>query len=302
MTLKNFMAIGEAMIEMAVIGPDTYRRGFAGDTFNTLWYLAKVMPDNWKVSYFTGLGSDAASSEMRAFGEDANIDMTPAREVEGKTVGLYMIHLDDGERSFSYWRSDSAARQMAADPKALREAFAQADVLFFSGITFAVVLPEHRETFLAELAHARREGKTVVYDPNQRLRLWPSTADMIEANTRAAQVSDIVLPSFDEEHAYYGDETPEATIARYQAEGVKTVIVKNGAGAVLAQTVGEDAITVTPKIVTNVVDSTAAGDSFNAGFCAAFFNGKPLDEAIQAGAKLAGKVVQSHGALVEISE
>lgn len=302
MTQKNFLSIGEAMIEMAVIGPDTYRRGFAGDTFNTAWYLAQILPNTWKTSYFTGLGKDTASDEMRAFGTAANVDMSPARDVAGKTVGLYMIHLDNGERSFSYWRSDSAARQMAGDPAILRAAFASADVLFFSGITMAVILPEHRETFLTELASARKAGKTIVYDPNQRLRLWSDQAEMVSLNTKAAQVSDIVLPSFDEEQLFNGDETPEATIKRYQSLGVKTVVVKNGAGAVTAQTLGEDIVIIEPNIVKNVVDSTAAGDSFNAGFCASYVTGGSLSNAIKSGANLAGQVVQAHGALVALKE
>ncbi|MEY8097120.1 sugar kinase [Falsihalocynthiibacter sp. S25ZX9] len=302
MTQKNFMAIGEAMIELAVVGPDTYRRGFAGDTFNTAWYLAKTVPEAWKTSYFTGVGSDSASQEMRAFGAAANIDMSFARDVAGKTVGLYMIHLDNGERSFSYWRSDSAARQMAGDQNTLRTAFASADVLFFSGITMAVILPEHRDTFLSELAYARKAGKTIVYDPNQRLRLWTDQAEMVAVNTKAAQVSDIVLPSFDEEQLFNGDETPEATIARYQSLGVKTVVVKNGAASVIAQTLGGTPLTIAPNIIDNVVDSTAAGDSFNAGFCASYFTGGTLSDAIKAGASLAGQVVQAHGALVALTE
>lgn len=299
MTKRNFMAIGEAMIEMAVIGPENYKRGFAGDTFNTSWYLAKTLPSDWKVSYFTGLGSDAASAELRTFGEASGVDMSPIKTVAGKTVGLYMIHLDDGERSFSYWRSDSAARQMASDSRTMKEAFATADVLFFSGITMAVILPENRKAFIEELANARASGKTVVYDPNQRLRLWTDQEEMTRTNTQAASVSDVVLPSFDEEQLFYGDTSPEATIERYHSLGVKTVIVKDGAASVTAENKGENAIKVRPSIIENVVDSTAAGDSFNAGFCAAYFAGAPLAAAIEAGANLAGQVVQAHGALVE---
>lgn len=302
MTRINFMAIGEAMIEMAVVAPNTYRRGFAGDTFNTSWYMVQNIPETWSVSYFTGLGKDAASQELRAFGTEAGIDMSLAREVGDKTVGLYMIHLDHGERSFSYWRSDSAARQMAGDQNVLREAFSKADVLFFSGITMAVILPQHRGTFLAELAHARTLGKTIVYDPNQRLRLWSDQTEMTSVNTLAAQVSDIVLPSFDEEQLFYGDKTPQATIVRYKSAGVKTVVVKDGPESVTAQHLDETEVKVTPKVIENVVDSTAAGDSFNAGFFASYFANGSLSEAIEMGAALAGQVVQSPGALVPITE
>jgi 2-dehydro-3-deoxygluconokinase len=302
MAQKNFLAIGEAMIEMAVVGPDTYRRGFAGDTFNTAWYAAKILPESWKMSYFTGLGLDKASLEMRSFAESANVDMHAVREVEGKTVGLYMIHLDAGERSFSYWRSDSAARQMAGDVDVLAKALDGADVLFFSGITMAVIQPADRNKFLETVEKARRSGKTVIYDPNQRLRLWADQSEMTKTNMQAAAVSDIVLPSFDEEQLFYGDKTQTETIARYLAVGVNTVIAKNGAGEIIAQTRGQAAVSVQPDAIENVVDSTAAGDSFNAGFCVSFLNGAPLDQAIAAGSKLAAQVVQSHGALVAPTE
>ncbi|MCV6825353.1 MULTISPECIES: sugar kinase [Halocynthiibacter] len=298
MTNKTFLSIGEAMIEMAVVGPDTYRRGFAGDTFNTAWYLAKLLPTDWGVKYFSGLGVDAASNEMREFAKSSGIDMSPAREVAEKTVGLYMIHLDGGERSFSYWRSDSAARQMAGDVDYMTERFMEADVLFFSGISLAVVLPEHRAAFLEAIGKARAAGKTTIFDPNQRLRLWKDQTEMSDAISDAAKVSEIILPSFDEEQQFYGDTSPEATIERYFAAGVNTVIVKNGPGLVTAQTKGEAPITVQPNIVENVVDTTAAGDSFNAGFCAALLQGADLASAITSGAELAGKVVTSHGALV----
>ena len=39
----NAVAVGEAMVEIAPVGGGQYRRGFAGDTFNTAWHLALVL-------------------------------------------------------------------------------------------------------------------------------------------------------------------------------------------------------------------------------------------------------------------
>ena len=118
----RFLAIGECMAELAPAGQhDAFRLGFAGDTFNTAWYLARIAPDI-DVSYLTAVGDDAISQEMRSFMRDSQISDSHVQVIKGKTVGLYLIHLQDGERSFSYWRDTSAARQLAADAPSLMQA------------------------------------------------------------------------------------------------------------------------------------------------------------------------------------
>ena len=138
----------------------------------------------------------------------------------------------------------------------------------------------------------------IAFDPNMRLRLWPSRAVMAETIMQAAAISDMVLPSFDEDGAVFGDDTPEATIARYRAKGVETVIVKNGVDMIHAQSGAEGAITFQPTPAENVVDTTAAGDSFNAGLIAALSRGETLADAINRAAALSARVIAARGALV----
>ena len=49
-----------------------------------------------------------------------------------------------------------------------------------------------------------------------------------------------------------------------------------------------------------LVDSTAAGDSFNAGFIAARLQGADLRAAVHAGSSLAAQVIAKFGALVDV--
>lgn len=295
---RRLLAIGEAMVEMAPDGAGHYAMGFAGDTLNTAWYVRRALPPSHEVGYLSAVGTDAISDRMVGFMEGAGIETAPIARIPERTVGLYMIELEGGERSFAYWRSASAAKLLARDPARLAEAMAGWDVLLFSGITLAILAPEDRGQLLAALARARAAGATVVFDTNQRPKLWSGPEEMRDWLTRAAGASDIVLPSFDEEAALFGDASPGATATRYRAAGAGLVIVKNGDGPLVAMEAGRDI--VLEPIRVRPVDSTAAGDSFNAGFLASWMLGAPLEEALREGMDLAARVVQRRGALVEV--
>lgn len=292
-----FLCIGECMIEISDAGGGLYRRGFAGDTFNTAWYARHLLPEDWRVGYCSCIGSDAASDEMAAFMAGEGIETTALRRVADRTVGLYMISLDNGERSFSYWRSQSAARLLASDGDWLRDTVQGCDVLYFSGITLAILDPKGRETLCAALARARAAGARVAFDTNLRPRLWEDPQTMVEGMRAGAAVADIVLPSFDEEQVLFGDTDPAQTIARYRDLGADLVAVKDGGGA-LRLWDGDQTHVLPPVAVAQVVDSTAAGDSFGAAFLAGLCTGASPREAAGAAMALAAQVIQSRGALV----
>lgn len=287
------VAIGECMVELAPAGEGLFRQGFAGDTFNTAWYLKRQRPD-WAVDYLSAVGTDAISQAMVDFMAASGIGTAHVARRAGRTVGLYMISLKDGERAFSYWRGQSAARMLAEDADALKAGLAGAGLVVVSGITLAILEPAARARLLGAL---RGCGAAVAFDPNMRARLWASAEEMREAVMAAAGVADIVLPSLDEEEAVFGEARAEAVIARYCAAGAGTVVVKNGAGRIAAWDGREGAAVFDPAPVVPV-DTTAAGDAFNAGFLAARLSGAGLGAALEAGATLAGRVVSHPGALV----
>ena len=295
---KRFLSIGECMVELAQTGDDTYRRGFAGDTFNTAWYARRLLPPDWTVSYASCIGADAVSDEMAAFMQSAGIDTSTLRRVPDRTVGLYMISVEHGERSFSYWRSQSAARAVAEDPAWLAEVLSGCEVLYFSGITLAILPPDHRQTLCQAIAKARANGALVAFDTNLRPRLWGSEAAMKEGITLGASVADIVLPSFDEETGLFGDATPQETVARYRDGGAKIVAVKNGGGELSLWDSDTGGFSLSAQPVQRVVDTTAAGDSFGAGFLAGLATGHTAEDAARAAMELAAKVIQARGALV----
>lgn len=295
--MPNFLSIGECMIELASLGGDTMRKGFAGDTFNTAWYAQAFRPDGWTVEYFTALGDDRASDEMLDFMQSTNIGTSHVQRLPGKAPGLYMIHLDKGERSFSYWRSVSAARALADDRDALAAAMLAADVVYFSGITLAILPPQGRSTLIALARAARDAGRTVAFDPNIRPRLWSTRDEMLATISQAAGAASIVLPGFDDEAAHFGDGSIDDTIARYRGLGAGDVAVKNGEhGATLA--IGDERVHVPVHPAERVVDTTSAGDSFNGGYLIRRAAGDTPADAARFASRLASAVIGHPGALI----
>ncbi|GLS85379.1 2-dehydro-3-deoxygluconokinase [Cypionkella aquatica] len=289
------VTIGECMVELSPTGGGLLRQGFAGDTFNMAWYLRRLLPAACSVDYLSAVGSDALSDQMLGFMQTAGVGVAHVARVDGRSVGIYLITLQNGERSFSYWRDSSAAKTLADDPAALAQGLAGAGLVVFSGITLAILSQAGRATLLAAIAQARAAGAVVAFDPNMRERLWPDAADLRYWIAAAAAGADVVLPSFDEDARVFGDASPTATIARYRGWGAGCVVVKNGAGIVQAWDGATHQMQPAPS---PVVDSTAAGDSFNAGFLAARIQGAAMAACLHGAANLAAQVIAAPGALV----
>jgi len=299
--IDSFLGIGECMVELSVAGPGIWRQGFAGAVFNTLWYARAGLPENWTVDFHTAFGADPISQQMRVFIENAGIGCAQAPEIADRVPGLYAIHLDGAERSFSYWRDRSAARQMMRDPTPLWRKVARARLIYLSGISLAILPESDADTLLEGLRDHARDGALIAFDPNIRPRLWRAAETMKDVITRAASVADIVLPSFDDERAAFGDSRTDDTAARYLAAGAAQVVVKNGDGPVLVTHVGGLQSFPVP-VVHGVVDTTAAGDAFNGTYLASYLQTGDVTQSVRAAQACSGAVVCRKGALVPFED
>lgn len=295
------LLIGECMVELRQAEGGLLRKGFAGDTFNTAFYLRAFLPKTWPVDYFTAVGTDPVSDEMLAFIDGTGVGTSFVRRVPERTPGLYMIHLKDGERSFSYWRSASAARLLADDPAALRAAIDASDTIFFSGITLAILAPEAAKAFLAEIRRAKAAGKLVAFDPNIRPRLWSDPDTMRATITAGASAASLVMPSFEDEATHFGDASVDATIARYHGLGAERLVVKDGAEGITLNFGGLQTF-VPSAIAERIVDTTGAGDSFNGAFLAHYLQFGDERLAAAFAARVAATVIGHHGALLAEAE
>ena len=121
----------------------------------------------------------------------------------------------------------------------------------------------------------------------------------------ALQDATLILSSFNDEHTLFGDTSPEESARRLHALGVAEIVIKNGAGRCLVSLIGNGTDgteagewRVTPPLIARPVDTTAAGDSFNAAYLTARLMGAGAEASAVRGAALAAQVIQHRGAIV----
>lgn len=293
-----FASIGEAMVEFAPEADGRFRRGFAGDTLNTAWAVrALADPDTVSVRYVSACGSDPLSGQLIAFLDDAGIDTTHVRRIDARRIGLYLISLDGHERSFHYWRDTSAARLLAADPDWLAATLRDVDMAYLSGITLAILSPEHRDTLFDVLGGFRARGGTLAFDGNVRLALWPDRAEATTALERACRLAHIALPTAEDELLLFDDGDAVGTARRLASWGVREVVVKRGPDPCLLMTAqGVEAIPALP--VADAIDTSGAGDGFNGAYLAARLAGHAPAGAVRRAHAVAARVIRTRGAIL----
>lgn len=296
MTMQIIFA-GEVMGELR--RNDTgYALGFAGDTFNAAVYCKRLLGSGERVSYLTRVGTDPMSQGALDTAKAEGLDTSSIQRDTRFNLGLYAVATDaSGERSFSYWRDQSAARQLFSDLAEL-DALSQTDLLCLSGITLAILTPQQRDALFQRIAELRSAGTLrLIFDDNYRSALWESREVAQQVMTQAWRLTDIALPSVDDEMALFGDADEAAVLARLRGLGLAEGALKRAASGPVP--INPDIQISAPyPAAERVVDTTAAGDSFNGGFLAALIQGAPTHACMMQGHMLAREVVGHPGAIV----
>jgi len=297
-TKPRIALIGECMIELQHRADGSLQQSFGGDTLNTAVYLRRDLGENSTVDYVTALGDDSFSDAMCKHWAEEGLGLERVQRLPGRLPGLYCIQTDArGERKFLYWRNEAAVRDCFTTPAAepILAQLPTYDVVYFSGVTLAVLGETGRGRLLQALIETRQRGGKVVFDNNYRPRLWASVeAARAAYHTVLAEV-DIALLTEDDEQALFGYEDSEQVFAAYP--GIAEVVLKRGADACLIRCEGER-FAVPALVVEKVVDTTAAGDSFSAAYLAGRLKGETPAQAALAGHRLASRVIQMPGALI----
>jgi 2-dehydro-3-deoxygluconokinase len=292
------VAVGDVMIELARGGDGRFGIGCSGDTFNTTVYLARAGAE---VAYATALGDDPYSDGILALAAAENIGRDLILRVPGRLPGLYLADSDPSSaRRLFQWGEAAPSRDLFELDQwsHVAEGLIGAKLIYFTGITLSLYSNAGLGRFLAVIEMARKAGARIAFDGNFRPRGWKG--DVTRARTvfiETLKRVDLALPTFDDEAILWGDPSPESTVDRLQAFGIPEVVVKNGPNSALVAASGNREHVPVPEVV-EPVDTTAAGDGFNAAYLAARLQGvAPLDAAVAAH-KLAGQVIRHRGAIM----
>jgi 2-dehydro-3-deoxygluconokinase len=292
--MTKVACIGECMIELREEADGRLSRGYGGDTLNTAIYLSRL---GTPVDYVTALGDDSWSDELIAGWDAEGVGTGRVLRLQGRLPGLYIIQTDaKGERRFSYWRDTAAARLLFQAPEGENTvaALPAYEMIYLSGISLSLYGDNGRERLFAVLGEARANGRRVAFDTNFRPRGWPDRDIARAAFRQAFACADIVLASTEDLDLLFGDDGVNEVLAfSDRAE----IVLKHPDLTCRVLTKGEDVL-VPGKPAKDVVDTTAAGDSFAAAYLDARLSGQDPRSAAQAGHRLAGQVVRHRGAII----
>lgn len=292
--------IGECMVELQKSG-DLYKQTFGGDTLNTAIYLSRLTKNSGiQISYLTGLGKDPFSHSMINAWNEEGIDTTGVRISQDKLPGMYAIETaPDGERSFYYWRNDAAAKYWIRDCSIveLAQELSQYQLVYLSGISLAILTPDCREKLYDALLLCHEDGVKIAFDNNYRPALWESSDIAKKTYLQFMHITDIAFLTFDDEVMLYGDSKESQAIERAERLGIKEIVIKRGSEPCIAIKAG-DRFEIPATKVANVIDTTAAGDSFSAGYLAKRLLGADPEASAQLAHRVAGTVIQYRGAII----
>jgi 2-dehydro-3-deoxygluconokinase len=300
---RRIVLFGECMIELRGQVFGAIQQSFGGDTLNTAIYLTRLCASqDLKISYATALGIDVFSDYMLTAWRAEGIDTSLVRRLDNHLPGLYAIQVDaSGERHFFYWRDASTARNYFDAPSTpLEDAIGGLSMLYLSGISLAILPPDGRERLLSAMARVRASGGQVAFDNNFRPRLWPKLDQARTLYDRAYALSDLVLITLDDEMALRGETSAEDALAHVLALPVPEVVIKRGVQPTLVRIAGREPITAPVEPVAQVVDTTAAVDSFAGGYLAMRLTGVEPAAAARAANRTAAAVIQHPGAIIPL--
>jgi len=251
------------------------------------------------VGYGTAVGvDDPFSAGILRLMADEGVDCSLVRQAPGRVPGVYAFDRDPaGERRFFYWRTESPARQyfQIADRETLRQAVTQARLVYISGITLAIIGQAGRAVLMDLLASARAAGAAVALDPNYRVQLWDSPEEARAAIEAAAALSSYVSTGVTDLTGLYGDDGLARSQA-WAAQGVEVLVrAENHAVTVCA---GGETLKIAPDPPVRALDTTGAGDAFNAGYLWARLGGRDIRASVRIARRLANFVVQHIGAII----
>ncbi len=245
------LCVGEILADMigkTENGVFSYERRAGGAPFNVACGVKKFGAYS---AFFGTVGDDLIGKFLYDFAGE-HVDEAHVRLDRAHNTTLAFVELDErGDRSFCFYRKDTADAYLEAVPPSILE---RANIVHIGSL----MLSEKRGAdYAADLAkRAHKCGKIVSFDVNYREDIFPDRAAAVALYKTMLELSDIVKLS-EEEYAAFGEEFVQKTLKE------KLVCVTLGEKGCMWLYHG--ASNSLPTIPVKTVDTTGAGDAFYAG-------------------------------------
>jgi len=255
-----------------------------GGAANTSSALAQM---GIRTSIFAKVGDDLNGQFLRGELVKSGVDVSQIRASPRENTPFTFVGVHpDGDRSFIH--TPGANLSFSRRDFDL-EALYDCRFLLYQDM---FVLPKLDQAASKLLAGARRRGITTLLD--ECYGLGPKRK-IFEA---ALPYCDVAIPSCDDMQVLYPGMKPIDIARHLRARGARRVVLKLGARGCLVATEKETALV--PSRARRIVDTTGAGDCFNAGFIAGLAHGLSDLQAARVGAAAAAACIRSLGGAVGI--
>ena len=294
----NVCSIGEAMIEISNIKNSLYNQSFAGDTLNFCNYLDKKKLNAF---FLSAIGKSKISQSLLDFIKSKNISTKYIKQINQFEVGLYLIkNKDNGEKQFFYWRDESAAKQYFnnIDFLNLYKELKNFDYIYFSGITLSIIHISKLNNFIKLLKLLKSKKIKIVFDFNIRPSRWNKKNLNIFLDSVLKFVDICFLSG--EDMNYWKNKNNiksyEQIVRKYKLK--HSIFRKNAKFTYVF--LNKTRYVFKNKLLKKVVDTSGAGDGFNAAYLSNFIVNNDPVLALKAGSSLGSKIVMKKGAIVDV--
>ena len=294
----NVCSIGEAMIEISNIKNSLYNQSFAGDTLNFCNYLDKKKLNAF---FLSAIGKSEINQSLLDFIKSKNISTKYIKQINQFEVGLYLIkNKDNGEKQFFYWRDESAAKQYFnnIDFLNLYKELKNFDYIYFSGITLSIIHISKLNNFIKLLKLLKSKKIKIVFDFNIRPSRWNKKNLNIFLDSVLKFVDICFLSG--EDMNYWKNKNDiksyEQIVRKYKLK--HSIFRKNAKFTYVF--LNKTRYVFKNKLLKTVVDTSGAGDGFNAAYLSNFIVNNDPVLALKAGSSLGSKIVMKKGAIVDV--
>ena len=294
----NVCSIGEAMIEISNIKNSLYNQSFAGDTLNFCNYLDKKKLNAF---FLSAIGKSEINQSLLDFVKSKNISTKYIKQINQFEIGLYLIkNKDNGEKQFFYWRDESAAKYYFnnIDFLNLYKELKNFDYIYFSGITLSIIHISKLNNFIKLLNLLKSKKIKIVFDFNIRPSRWNKKNLNIFLDSVLKFVDICFLSGEDMKNWKNKNniKSHEQIVRKYK---IKHSIFRKNAKFTYVF-LNKTRYVFKNKLLKTVVDTSGAGDGFNAAYLSNFIVNNDPVLALKAGSSLGSKIVMKKGAIVDV--